>query len=173
MDMDIKSTTVYTRERLIRFSDYFARMKMTGWIIYAVLTAIIIAGDVFLFLHGALTEQMIFLTALAILIDLLMVFMFVILPRLTVKKTNSYEARLNYSFSEEEVHLESEGKLFRDSTSFKYGAIEKAAAYKDDLYLFISKRQAYIVDLSAMSADDVSELRSLLAMKIPANKIKW
>ena len=46
--MDIKNTTVYTKERLIRFSDYFARTKLPMWIIYAVLTLFIIAGDVFL-----------------------------------------------------------------------------------------------------------------------------
>lgn len=171
--MDIKNTTVYTKERLIRFSDYFARTKLPMWIIYAVLTLHILAGNVFLFIHGALTEQMILISVLALTVDLLMVFLFVVMPRLTVNKTNTLDACLNYSFGEQEVALESEGKLFRDSSSFKYQAIVKVGKYKDDVYLFISKRQAYIVDLSAMSEDDVLALKARLTQKVSPDKIKW
>ena len=171
--MDIKNMTVYTKERLIRFSDYFARTKLPMWIIYAVLTLFIIAGDVFLLSQGALTDHMILLSAIALMIDLMMVFLFVVMPRLTVNKTNTINACLNYSFGEEEVALESEGKLFRDSSSFKYQAIVKVGKYKDDVYLFISKRQAYIVDLSSMSEDDVLALKARLTLKVSPDKIKW
>ena len=44
---------------------------------------------------------------------------------------------------------------------------------KNDLYLFVSARQAWIVDMSALDAQQVQDLKALLEQKIVSEKNKW
>ena len=55
----------------------------------------------------------------------------------------------------------------------KYGVFVKYIKNKNDLYLFISAKQAWTVDMSALDAQQVQDLKALLEQKIVSKKNKW
>lgn len=171
--MEIKLSTVHTKERLIRYSDYFAKTRIPYWVGYAVCTLLILVMDAFLIILDAFTAEMIFLTALTVMVDLLMVFMFFIAPRITINKSGTLNAVLHYSFGTSEVCFEAETPMMKDSGSLKYPAIIKVCRNNDDVYLFISKRQAYIVDISTLSDAEIDLFKSLVTGHLPKKMIKW
>ncbi|MBQ2242166.1 MAG: YcxB family protein, partial [Clostridia bacterium] len=59
------------------------------------------------------------------------------------------------------------------SGTIKYPAIIKVGKKDDDVYLFISKRQGYIVDVSALSEIELLALKALVTAHLPARKVKW
>lgn len=171
--MEIKSTTVHNKERLIRYSDYFAKMKKPFWIFYAVCTAWIFLLDAYLLLNDALTFELISMGVLVVFVDLLMVAFFWVIPRIAIKKAHNRDAVLTYTFREDGADFTAESMMIKESGSFKYPAIIKACKNGSDVYLFISKRQAYIVDISELTEIEVLALKALVTDHLPARKVKW
>lgn len=171
--MEIKITTVQDKKRLIRFSDYVAKTKKSYLIVYAVLTLMIFILDAYLYLKDALRFELIAMTVLAVVIDLLLVVAFWILPRLTVRKAPNCGAVLNYAFREDSVDFTAEAPMMKNSGSLKYPAIVKVCYNAPDIYLFISSRQAYIVDTAELSETELYALRGLVTSHLPPRKVKW
>jgi hypothetical protein len=171
--MEINVTTVQDKKRLIRYSDYYAKMRKSYFIIYAVLTLWIFILDAYLYIKDALTFEMIALSVLAVVLDLILVTAFWIVPRLTIRKSPSHNAVLNYIFREDGADFTAEAAMMKNSGSFKYPAIVKVCYNDPDLYLFISKRQAYVVDTAELSETELYALRGLVTSHLPPRKVKW
>ena len=137
------------------------------------LTLLIFILDAFLYLKDALTFELIAMGVLVIFIDLLLVAVTWIVPRIAIKKAHNRDAVLNYVFREDGADFTAEAMMMTSSGSFKYPAIIKVCYNDPDIYLFISKRQAYIVDTTEMDDAELYALRSLVTKHLPARKVKW
>ena len=49
----------------------------------------------------------------------------------------------------------------------------KYIKHKNDLYLFVSARQAWLVDISSLNPEQTEQLHTLLSEKIVSKKNKW
>jgi hypothetical protein len=106
-------------------------------------------------------------------LDILLIVCYFIVPRLTVKKARSLNATIHFLFEDEGMKIESEVPNATESSTIKYPFIVKVARKNTELYLYISPRQAYIVDLSELSHEDTEQIRSLLTAHVPKKKFKW
>lgn len=170
--MEIKVSTVYTKDRLVRFNRFYAAQKKFFWILLAVCTAIIIFDIVLLALLDALTETIIFSAFMVFIVDVMSVITSFVLPNATVKKSPSIDAKLEYSFTEDSFVVSAEAKNMSDSVTIKYPALVSVAK-KEDVYLFISKRQCYIVDISSLTDLEILALKSLVTSHLSPKKVKW
>lgn len=171
--MEIKVTTVQDKKRLIRYSDYYAKMRKSYFITYAVLTLWIFILDAYLYVKDALTFELIAMGALAVVLDLILIAAFWIVPRIAIRKSPSFNAVLSYVFREDGADFTAEAMMMKNSGSFKYPAIIKVCYNEPDIYLFISKRQAYIVDTTELSETELYALRGLVSSHLPPRKVKW
>ncbi len=171
--MEIKITTLQDKKRLIRFSDYFAKMKKSYFIVYALLTLWIFILDAYLYLKDALSFELIAMAVLVVIIDLMLVAVYWIVPRIALGKAHNRDAVLSYVFREDGVYFTAEAMMMKNSGSFDYHAIIKVCKNGGDVYLFISKRQAYIVDVSELSEVELFAFRAYVTDHLPDKKIKW
>ncbi len=171
--MEIKITTVHDKKRLIRFSDYFAKMRKPYFIVYALLTLWIFILDTYLYLNNALSFELISMAVLVVIIDIMLVAAFWIIPRITISKAHNRDAVLSYVFREDGADFTAESTMMKESGSFKYPAIIKVCRNDPDIYLFISKRQAYIVDTTELSDTELYALRGLVTSHLTPKKVKW
>ena len=107
------------------------------------------------------------------LMDLAYLFGAFVLPRLTANKSPSINAVLDYVFKDGEMSASVETSKESANSTIKYSAIIKVGKKDDDLYLFISQRQGYVVDISALSEIEVLALKALVTSHLPARKVKW
>ena len=171
--MEIKVSTVYTKDRLVRFNKFYAAQRKFFWIFLAVCTAIIIFDIVLLYFLDALTETIIFSAFMVFVVDVTSVITSFVLPNATVKKSPSIDAKLEYSFAEDSFVVSAEAKNMSDSVTIKYPALVSVAQKDGDVYLFISKRQGYIVDISSLTELEVLALKSLVTSHLPPKKVQW
>ena len=170
--MELKISTVYTKQRLLRFNDYFWKQRKVFFSFMAACTLLIWACVGFLIMINALTDTVVLCGAMVTLMDLAYLFGAFVMPRL-VKKSPSVDAVLNFSFKDSEMNYTAETTQEIASGTIKYSAIIKVGKKDDDVYLFISKRQGYIVDVSALSEIELLALKALVTAHLPAGKVKW
>lgn len=171
--MPIHVTTVYTKKALTDFIKYSAASKKIFWAII-IICNILLLGDVALaaVLH-LLSTTLILCSALLVWIDLVYIFAFLILPRLTLKKSKQLNTVVEYAFSEDSFEMHAKNDYIDDSTTAKYTALYKIGKKGAALYLYISRSQAFIADLSSLTEDQIALLKTALESNLPAKKIKW
>ena len=142
--MPIQTTTVYTRERLLRFSRYMAASK---WYMWPILIVDLLAVGVMCVLDY-LTYQTVsagwatlFVVILAM--GILLAIMLWVVPPLTVKKANNLDAVVEMSFGEESVTYTAGGMHVTESGEFKYPMFLKYVKNHTELYLYISKQNLF------------------------------
>ena len=170
--MELKISTVYTKQRLLRFNDYFWKQRKVFFSFMAACTLLIWACVGFLIMINALTDTVVLCGAMVTLMDLAYLFGAFVLPRLA-KKSPSVDAVLTYVFKDGEINISAETAQESSTATMKYPAIIKVGKKDDDVYLFISKRQGYIVDVSALSEIELLALKALVTSHLPARKVKW
>lgn len=166
-------TTVYTRERLLRFNSYVARSKTALWWIIGICTLIVIACTAWLHYWGLADSESDRHLLYILLLDGLFLFLYLVLPRFTVKKQRSLNATVTYTFEQEQFRLAASGPLAEETATIRYGALRSIAKNKTELYLFVSRAQAYVVDLSALSEQELAGLKALLEGTVKPRKFKW
>ena len=171
--MELKNTTVYTKQRLLRFNDYFWLQRKAFFIFMAVCTLMIWACVALLIFIDALDDTVLFCGIMVTFMDLAYLFGAFVLPRWTLNKAPSLDAVLDYVFKDGEMSISVETSKESANSTVKYSAIIKIGKKDDDAYLFISKRQGYIVDLSELSELEIDALKTLVTAHLPARKIKW
>lgn len=171
--MEIKNTTVYTKERVLKSAYHFAKNLRFLWILLPVCTVIsyffaleeIIFGELELFW----AMSCLFFTLLDVVLPLML---FVFLPRTVIKQTKSLDATLEYTFTSDEIILYvNKSDVLEEKTTMKYNALVKAEKTKDTLYLYIQPRNAFVVDLSTMPSEEKEQLKSVLKSNL--KKVKW
>jgi hypothetical protein len=171
--MELKISTVYTKERLLRFNDYYWMQRKAFFAFMAGCTLLIWACVAFLAFINALSETVAFCGVMVTLMDAAYLFAAFLLPRLTANKATSIGAVLDFAFKEGEMSIVAETSKESSASTVKYSAIIKVGKKDDDVYLFISKRQGYIVDISELSEIERDALKALVTSHLPARKVKW
>lgn len=170
--MELKISTVYTKQRLLRFNDYFWMQRKVFFSFMAVCTLFIWACVGLLAFVDALADTVVLCGVMVTVMDLAYLFGAFVLPRL-MKKSPSVDAVLTYVFKDGEINISAETAQETSTITMKYPAIIKVGKKDDDVYLFISKRQGYIVDVSEISEIELGALKALVTSHLPAGKVKW
>lgn len=170
--MTIEATTVYTKERMLKFNRYVVMSKKWFWIFMLICNIFMIADIASLIYFANFDWAILFLILIAV-IDFKLLFGNFIAPRMAMKKQTVFNANIKYSLNEQHIHIQSSTDNFTAESTYNYSAIIKAPAQGDELYLFTSKWQAFVVDMSELSDEQKSLLRALLEDKIGAKKVKW
>ena len=173
--MPIQITTVYTKERLMRFNRYYQLVQRKWFLILLAfemaLTAVWLVKDI---ADGLpVSDGTILLFGMAWVLGITWIIMTLIVPRFSYKKAKSLNAVMEMTFSEENLRYSVSSAHATESGEMQYGTFVKYIRNKDDLYLFISAGQVWIVDLSALSPEQTEQLHTLLSQKIVSKKNKW
>ncbi len=171
--MELKISTVYTKQRLVRFNDYFWAQRKGFFATFAVCTLLVWGCTLFLSIFDALNDTVRLCCGMVTVLDVTLLFSAFVLPRLTVKKSPTIDAVMGYCFNEEAMNISAETNTENASVTLKYPAIVKVGKKNEDLYLFISARQAYIVDTSELTEIELLALKALVTSHLPARKVKW
>ena len=150
--MYFSNKTIYDRKRLIRFSDFCVLKKKFLWVAMIICSAVVLITE----LPSLITDphdtfsKIYLIVVLALFI--LLLFLLFIAPRIGIKKSPAYEAQHSYEFEDEVFKIDSTLKNGKDSLELKYSSLVKVMESRDDVYLFISNRQAYVLDKSGFTA---------------------
>ena len=171
--MPIQIHTVYTKALFLRFNDFVVKSRRRFWIVMIVCSALVYVFSALLLAMDAFDSEIRICLIMVLLLDILYPFAFFVLPRMQVKKNKMLNMRLEYTFDVDSFSLQAENQYTAESATVQYAAITKVSKNKSDLYLFLSSRQAYVVDLSALSPKQIDTLKDIMIAKIPQKKIKW
>ena len=171
--MPIEFSTVYTKERLLRHSKFVAASQKLFWIMLIIMT--IFAGTVYTLLAiiDALSSTATLYALLILWIDLVCVFCYFILPRFLIKKAKNLNSIVRYSFDTDNFRTNTVNAYLEESTTVQYSFLSKICKNKSELYLFVTRQMAYIIDLTELSPEQTIALKELLYTKVNQKKIKW
>ena len=169
--MNIKASCVYTREKLLDMNFYLAKSKVFMWIMLGVATSLISFSFVLGLILKTLTSPIIFCFVAVLAFDLIYVYCYFILPYSAVKKSPSLNIRISYDFSDDGFAIYAENINGNESATLKYSVLKKTVLYKDSLFLFISRHQAYVIDVATLEGGTAEELIAHLSSKgVPSKK---
>ena len=103
--MPINLKTVYTKERLLRLNDYLVRSKKFFWGFMILTTLLMLAMSVFALRIAAMNWEMIICLCTVLAIDLISVFGYLILPRITVGKQKNLDIEIEYSVGDDGIGI--------------------------------------------------------------------
>lgn len=171
--MPINITTVYTKERLIRFNDYVAASKKALWALVALVTFYIVTEFFRAAIHGVLTPLKTMCFIWIVVMNLAYIFMSFILPRIKVGKSPTLGLVINYTFDVDTYTSKVSNALIKDESTMDYSTIFKIVKNGEDLYLMVNRYRGLVVDLSQMTGEQKSMLKNVLQTKIEPKKFKW
>lgn len=171
--MEIKASTILDRERLLRFSHYVAASKKVFWTIIGIYFLIDTALFVVLGILNSLSPRFIFLYGIAVLFILYVIFMYFGYPYLYVKKAKNLNAVSDFVFLDDKFEIETETDSFSERFTCRYDTLFKVAKNGDDVYLFLAKGRASIVDVSSLSDEQKLQLAEALRGFFPKKRFKW
>ena len=171
--MPIENTTVYTYERLLRFSQHATIFRYKWLMISSMIWSLLFlfVAIVFIVLWGAVKA---FLPVFALIAALwLWNGLLMLLPRLTIKKSPNVGAELHYVFDAEGFTVHARTAHAEETKRMSYSGLTKVVKNKTEIYLFISAGQAHLVDAEAFSAEQLDILKITLSAYVPPKKMKW
>ena len=171
--MPITVSTVYTKERLIRLQHFTAANKPVFWTIMIICTLLVAGCWVWLASLSLPVDEFNLYLLYILLLDTFVLFLYFVLPYLTVRKNKSLDAVLTYTFEEGQFHIDASSAMVTESLTSQYAAIYRAVRNKADLYLYINRMSAYIIDLSSLSGEQLALLERTLKAALPAKKVRW
>lgn len=166
--MRFSASTVYSYKRLLEFSDYTCLKKKWIWIIMAIATVIVtICFSLQFSLIGYDSTLTISFCAIVI-IDVLYTFMCFGLPRITLKKSPALDAEIRFEFHENFYKIEATMPSGNELSQLNYTALKKIEETKNNIYLYVSQNQAYIVDKGGFTFGTAEEFVDFISTKIEA-----
>lgn len=165
--------TVYTKERLLAFNRVVAGTKKWFWIVLSVCTAVVLACFGLLWAMHAVDSRILLCLALVLFMDALSPFCAFVLPRLMVSKAKNLNLEILYTFTQEGIQTQAKNDLIEESVTVRYPFITRVLKKGTELYLFFSRQQGYVVDLSSLDRDQLEALKALLQSQIPAKSFRW
>ena len=168
--MKFLASTVYSYERLLRFSSYTSLKKKWVWITMAAATFIVALCFSLQFFLIGYDKTLTWSFFGIILIDSLYLFLCFILPRITLKKSPGLNAKIIFEFYDDYYRIDAELPNGTEQSELKYAVIRKIESTKEDLYLYVAENQAYIVDKSAFTLGEAEDFVSFVQSKIETTK---
>ena len=136
--MPIQVTTVYTKERLLRFNNFVVRSKGWMWILMAACTLIVGAAYGLLLSLGERDRMVEWGFFFILFLDLFYFSMTVLLPRFTVKKAKNLDTSVQYAFDVDAFFAEAKNQYVDEKTTVKYTMLKRVVCRDGELYLLIS-----------------------------------
>lgn len=164
--MEFSAATVYTYERLYGFNIFVAKKKLWFWILLAVSTLLCAMSFGLSLAMGDVGIFEIFLISLVVLIDVVSVITCFVIPRSAIKKGPAFNSTVNFEFYHDYLKISADTKLGKENSELRYSAIVKYAEANNDVYLFISKNQAFIIDKASLTGGNAEKLVEFLKLKI-------
>ncbi len=178
MEMKITLETLYTRERLLKFSRFHFFSNTKRIVFYSVLTAVLFVAAAIAVVNGIINKSFnsysyyfILLFIFTVLLDAFNLFTALILPLFTVKKAKSLNATVTYTFEDDGFTMKSHSEFADGDDFYAYSAFERAVNKNDELYLYISRNSCYIADVSALSTEEKEQIKAKLVENV--KKVKW
>ncbi len=171
--MPIEFSTVYTKERLLRYQMYTVVSKRWFWFVLGICTVLTVGIWTWM---SVIDEVSFFITLYMVLllwIDLVYVVCYFIVPRFTVKKQTALNTTVQYTFDTDCFRVHGANEHTDESSTSRYSLLIKIRKNKSDLYLFIAPRVAFVADLTVLSPEQTAALKELLYSKVDPKKIKW
>ncbi len=170
--MPIETTTVYTKERLMRFQDYIFSARKIQFIFSAAISVIcLLCAVLMIVLWG---DFKLFLECLLLFVFISIYnFAMYLLPRLLIRKAKNMNAEVHFSFGETAVRTSTTSAIGSEETSLYYTAFHKIGKKRNELYLFLDARRAMIVDLAPLSEEQIQSIKNLLEPHFKPRKFKW
>ena len=174
--MVVKARTVYTKELVLKFNRFnnFKSSLNTG--IWIFIELAILAYIAYLFFDaivwGYLEDLGIDLVVPLILLFMLP-FMVFVLPALLVRFMNikhSFDTVGTYEFTDNEVIVDAITQKATSQTRIMTAQFETVYDTRDTFYLYITKREAFVIRKADIFEGSVSDLENILRRNIPAKK---
>lgn len=175
--MEIKTKTEYTQERLIRFNTVHALKNKLRWIIYIVATVVFLALAIFSIVKGVSSGDYgrialycgVFVIILAL--DIYTVIASFVLPRKKIKNAPIIGATLSVTFREDGILVLGHSNGSDSNSAHSYLSLQTVIKKGDDMYLYVNKSNAYIVDLSQLKEQEIDQIKKRITGKV--KEIKW
>jgi len=106
-------------------------------------------------------------------IDALYIFSLLIFPRFALNKSKVLNAQIDYSFDADSFTFHSENEHMSGTSTLQYSYLDRIGKKGNNLYLFLNRAQGYIVDLSALSPEEIALLKTTLQQHIKPRRFKW
>ena len=169
--MKFSNRTVYDKERLIRFNKFVVLKKRFSLVLMIVCTVFVSISFALTLALNSYNSTILLGFALVVVCDIMYAFYILILPRIAINKEISLNADILFEFQEETIKISATTKIGAESSELNYSAIIKVMESNRDIYLYISTRQAYILDKSGFNFGCPSEFVKFLKDKnIPYKK---
>ena len=163
--MYFSNKTIYDKKRLIRFNDFCMLRKgiLWGFIIFVAICVLLqYLSSALLSPNGVGDPR---LAILYLIFLVLVVFVYFVFPRLGRKKSPAFNAETSFEFGEDGFKVCANTSNLKETADLKYSSLVKVMEGKQDIYLFISKRQSYIIDKSGFTAGNPEDLIIFLQSK--------
>ena len=160
--MRFSATTVYSRDRLADFNKFAALEKKWFWIFLSVCTLITLSSFVLLLALGEFSKTVLLGVIIITLIDVFYVLVTFVIPKTAVKKSPALDAEIKFEFHSDFFNVNAVTKTGRESAEHRYSIIIKARESKGNIYLYIAKQQAYIVDVSTLEPASLDDFKTFL-----------
>ena len=163
--MKFRVNTVYNRETLITFNNFFARTKIWLFIIMVIATVLVTGTFITSIALGFCDLTFIVFFALMLLYDVATVLIYFIFPRISVKKAPALNAVVHFEFGDATYTVSAKNDRIDETSTSAYSTITKAAETKDFIYLFIAKTHAFIIDKNGFTEGTPDGLIDFLVSK--------
>ena len=160
--MRFTATTVYSREKLANFNKFVALEKKWFWVFLSACTIITLTSFILLLYFKTVDKTVLFGLSLIALIDVFYIVITFVIPKFAAKKSPALDAEINFEFYNDCFSVKALTKTGHETAEHRYSIIKKARGYKDSIYLYIAKQQAYIVDKSTLKPDSIEDFMLFL-----------
>ena len=175
--MEIKTKTEYTVERLIKFNTVHAFKNKLIWVIYIGFTSLILAGTIATVVKGIKTGNYggllmyVLVLAAAIAYDTYVVIKNFVIPRKKIKEAPIVGATFKVIFREDGIEVFGHLKSNDSHSAHSYLSLETVIKKGNELYLYVNKNNAYIVDASPILESELLQIKEAVTKKV--KNVKW
>ena len=160
--MEFSASALYSAERLLKFNKFVAFGKKWVWILMSLATLICIGAFVLTWVFFGFDYTGLVCAVAIVALDVFYLVVYFVLPKSTVKKSPSLDATVNFEFYHDHFKATAETKTGHESAEHRYALIIKAKENNGDLYLYIAKQQAYILDITTIEPSNYENFKLFL-----------
>lgn len=179
--MEIKASSKYDWETIKKLNNFhfFVRFRALTIVVAIAFAAYIITvvgriPSIILFtkLYGFSFD---YISDIVFYVVFMMLWVFWLLAMPKIRYKRDYfgkDSKNEFVFTSENIKLAQIHALHNSENGISYNAIWRVYESKEFIYMYIGKRQTYIVDKSTVEGGNAIDLRMLLVQKIGADKYK-
>lgn len=173
--MEISKTIVYTKKMLddyVNFHMNRGRNVKLRKAIRNIILGLCTAFGIFCVAMQIIYDSTDYSDTIVIIMLLVLLWVISILPSALSKKRNQkvVGTSFTYTFTEENLKIHAENNLVNSSNTVNYDFLNKIYEYNGFMYIYVNQTSAYLVDISKLSEEDSSTLRTFLKNKLGTKK---